>query len=154
MFRCSHCARVYAIKLSENFVLLADTNMFSFSVIRKHEFERKDKGYQGLARFLSALEYQPKSLDDAQRYVALQGEPLDSHTATCLYCNHTDTIEHFSLAFRQPLNFFESETLCGCSGELWMERDVYRNRYVMMCDRCGWIKPNHSYSGKADATVV
>lgn len=72
----------------------------------------------------------------------------DELEITCK-CGHTQDISEARTAFEDPLEYFETENLCHCGKELWMDQIPGTRTYAFICDdeECGWIKPKGAVSG-------
>lgn len=68
---------------------------------------------------------------------------------TCVKCNEENHIVDARTAFEDPLEYFETENLCHCGKELWMDQIPGTRTYAFICDdeECGWIKPTGAVSG-------
>lgn len=84
----------------------------------------------------------------------INGEPFfdgagidGDQDVTCGECEGTHDIQNWILAFKEPLRFFETEQLCHCGGELWMDQIPGTRNYGFVCDDCNWVKPKAVVSG-------
>lgn len=74
-------------------------------------------------------------------------EMLPSVSAECPECNEANDFANWARAFKEPLVFFETENLCHCGGELWMDQIPGTRNYGFVCDDCNWVKPKAVVSG-------
>jgi predicted RNA-binding Zn-ribbon protein involved in translation (DUF1610 family) len=70
----------------------------------------------------------------------------------CPKCHEVASSEDWFRTWNDPLTseHLESENLCHCGGELWMDRvpNVYPPQYAYVCDKCQWVKPRVRVSGE------
>lgn len=154
MFRCPNCAKVYRIPLSDSYSLLANHNMNSFSVVEDKLFEEGFKE-KNMAKQMAALVYKAKSFSEAQSFAASQcGHFYDEETEIIMPCCEKPATTADALeAWERPEEYFEAEHLCGCGGELWMDRTIM-GTYALMCEKCGWTKPRSAVSASDNATLA
>lgn len=148
MFRCPSCAKVYKLPLNKNYSILANKDMNKFNVVKEPFF--KDGN---LAKAFCNLLLEVSSIHEAIDFVESKGERLASTNIECPACKEENSIDDWDQAHKEPMDFFDAEHLCGCGGEMWMDRLPYSNKYGLVCDECGWFKPNFVVSGSADATI-
>lgn len=59
----------------------------------------------------------------------------------CPECGSEFWIEHWIECFKDPLKYrFESEDLCACGGELYMEQIEGTKKIQWKCEKCNWAK--------------
>lgn len=66
--------------------------------------------------------------------------PLDI-CVKCPLCQKRLPLVNWFMAGIEPLMFFDTEELCRCGGEFWLEI-ASGLQTVSRCDRCGQIRPN------------
>lgn len=147
MFRCPNCARVHKLRLNPERSILPDTNMTAFWLV-------KEPFYQGnmakaFTNMLVKMDLNPEApgYDENGNLII----PMEAE-CKCSFCDHVDSFEEFHNAWVTPIDYFDAEQLCHCGTELWMDRIPYTNKYGLVCDRCGWVKPDSIVSGNADTT--
>lgn len=64
--------------------------------------------------------------------------PLD-FCATCPSCSASAPIATWVLCAHFPLDFFDTDNLCTCGGELWYTISKDHPAGAVMCDRCGRV---------------
>lgn len=64
----------------------------------------------------------------------------------CHICRETAPKWRWTHAYQSPLLYFETEHICHCGGEMYLEPDPLGNHY-MRCEDCGWVKPGSAVSG-------
>jgi hypothetical protein len=149
MFRCPHCAQVYKLPLSPNYSLLSDTHMQKFYVV-KEPFSADN-----IIKAFQAMEHDAESIEDALLYVKSKEGVVygDDYPVKCPACHEAHSRMNWVEAFEYPMEYFDAEALCGCGGEMWLDRVPRTNRYAMVCERCQWTPPKaEALSGSADAT--
>lgn len=99
------------------------------------------------------MEKTVSEIDEAVFYVQEKEGVMVDFNQECPACHETHSMEDWIAASEQPMEFFDVENLCGCGGELWMDRIPYTNKYGLICEKCEWVKPAVIVSGSADATV-
>lgn len=89
------------------------------------------------------------------------GEQYDHYTAQCWVCGKKDKIKQFKEAYAEPMDYFDTNNLCTCGGEIWNDIEIIKNsndtkedfvgdqRSVAMkvkscfkCDRCDKVYSN------------
>lgn len=146
MFRCPNCARIHKIRISENYSLMSNENSDVFHLIKEPFFKDNDI----LKAFASMRKV--KDIYEAAEYLMKIGEhPVNDYK--CDSCQETHDLKTWMDAYENPMDYFDAEQLCHCGEELWMDRIPYTNRYGLICEKCGWVKPKVVVSGSADATV-
>lgn len=148
MFRCPKCAKVHKLKLvGVDYAILPTTDMDEFWLVR-------EPFYTGnLAKaFMNMLI--KMDLDPERAGYNEKGELViqPSTACKCSFCDHEDAFDVFLDAWQNPINYFDAENLCHCGTELWMDRVPKGRGYGMVCERCGWVKPNSVVSGSAEVT--
>jgi hypothetical protein len=146
MFRCPGCAKVYKMPLNQDYSLLANRNMDKFHVIKEPFY--KDGN---LARAFANM-HEVKDIFDVAAFLHEKKSPA-VQDAKCPSCGEVHTIQEWQDALENPMDYFDAENLCGCGGELWMDRIPFSNKYGMVCEKCEWVKPNVVVSGSGDASV-
>lgn len=55
-------------------------------------------------------------------------------------------------AYHSAFKYFDmdSDQLCHCGGELFMDQIPGTNRFGLICEKCNWVKPRATVSGDSD----
>lgn len=66
-----------------------------------------------------------------------KSKPLEEsfeYKAKCKRCCQEDTVEKMIEAYNDPMKYFDTDNLCDCGGEIWMEyRPVYNDKKELVC---------------------
>jgi hypothetical protein len=109
--------------------------------------ERMTETYLNVSAGALGMTRVPKDHPDFDVIVeSIQNYPADA-SVICDECHTTSPAKYWLEAVEEPLKFFETENMCHCGGELWMDQLPGSNRFAWTCDNCGWIKPNAFVSG-------
>jgi predicted RNA-binding Zn-ribbon protein involved in translation (DUF1610 family) len=82
-----------------------------------------------------------------KEYEQMVGDIDQSQEITCPECGFQDTLKNYIDAFNDPLRYFDTDQLCHCGGELYMDNIPGTSNYGWVCEECGWVKPNAVVSG-------
>lgn len=87
-------------------------------------------------------------------------KPLEEslkYKARCNVCHCEDTVEKMKQAYEDPMTFFDTENLCDCGGEIWLDfivdtsangnplytfedgKAVVKTVQKRVCERCGKV---------------
>lgn len=143
MFRCPACARVWKLKLTNNYALLANKNMNRFDIVKEPiRITGKMATLYGETQDDLVI-----SLATHLKGTGLQLQSKGDHYLECSACKCWSKFEAWLKAWKSPGDFFDGDQLCACGGEMWFDRIPGSNRYALICEDCGWVKPRVVISG-------
>lgn len=136
LFRCPKCGQAHKMMMitSEAYVVLTQNDRMTETYLNV------DAGALGMTRV-------PSDHPDFDPIVqSIEQYPAEGMIA-CDECKGIAPAKDWFYAAEEPLKFFETENMCHCGGELWMDKLPGSDRFGWTCDDCGWIKPNALVSG-------
>jgi predicted RNA-binding Zn-ribbon protein involved in translation (DUF1610 family) len=142
MFRCPHCGQAQEIVLNER-----------MSVINVNE-KKDGHGLEGT--YLAVQGSLPDTWTEVNReakdefkLMIVQFYPTGDIPCVNPDCGELEHIDNWLKTWEDPLysGHLESENLCHCGGELWMDKIEGTNQYAFICEDCGWVNPNTKVSG-------
>jgi len=82
----------------------------------------------------------PADNADISHYVntKLADLPVDLDVQ-CPACLAASPLASWVLCAHNPLDFFDTDNLCKCGGEMWYTISQEHPRGIIMCDRCGQV---------------
>jgi len=140
------------MQVSENYYLLTNKAMDKAWVIHKDGLLNQ----KSLAHFFISMEKEVSSIEEAYEYLRSIKEFTYSALTfgtKCLLCGQKSINDIYRRAFVHSIDYFDIEQMCSCGGELWMDK-LPNGRYGLQCEKCGWIKPNVSYSGSENINII
>lgn len=150
-FRCPECGQAHEMLFPVNnnaeLVILTQSQTMSEVYVNVafgdnlSRIPEDHPDYETIAKQINAyvIEY-----DDSGRRIK---KNIPDTKVRCRKCEKESPIKNWFEAFDEPLKYFETENMCHCGGELWMDKLPGSNRFVWSCDDCGWVKPNAVVSG-------
>lgn len=131
MFRCPECGQGKTI-------VLRDQNEIMLVVTMNDEMNEIESILQDDVEHKGETEYTDRIAG---------ASPLQHVICVKEECGVSNELNQWTLAFQDPLMFFDMEELCHCGGELWMDKIPYTNKYGFICEDCEWVKPKKEISG-------
>lgn len=137
MFRCPCCAKVWKLRLTGGYSLLAHKDLNRWQIV--------SEPVKLTGTFIDV-----KDLMDLAEKMDELGITFDfkgDNFLECPSCLNWSTFEAWHKAWNFPGDFFDADQLCGCGGELWYDKIPGTSRYALICEECGWVKPRAIISG-------
>lgn len=147
MFRCPSCAKVHKVFVNTTHSVLANKDMNTFWYVK--EPFAKGTVAQAFNNMLFKMNTDADHIGEnefGQKVVSMDD------VCKCSSCDHVALFGDFYDAHLNPIDYFDAEELCSCGEELWMDQVPGMKRYGLVCDACGWVKPDSIVSGNADTT--
>ncbi|MNO96162.1 hypothetical protein D3C76_878240 [compost metagenome] len=131
-FRCPHCGQAHELRFTYD---AEDLRLKQNAMLDKVWLERYEN------RVLT--DTYESDTQEFRNYVSRMWNEMD---VPCHSCRETAPKWRWAHAYQNPLLYFETEHVCHCGGEMYLEPDPLGNHYLR-CEDCGWVKPGSAVSG-------